>query len=109
MDAVGPRLDSARRVFTSDAEVARALGVDPAEVARWRRGQRPAENDANRLAALDAMIQMLDGYLSPSRTRRWLTGPNANLGDGSPLTALRADEVPSVIAAVRVLRSGAHG
>lgn len=105
---VNLRLDSARRVFTSDAQVARALGVNPAQVTRWRRGQEPDEENADRLAGLDAVIEMLDGYLSPTRVPKWLSGPNANLGDRSPLAALRAGDLPSVIAAVRVLKSGAH-
>ena len=102
------RLDSARRVFASDAQLARALGVDPSQVARWRQGQQPDEQNADRLAGLDAVIEMLDGYLSPSRIAKWLSGPNANLGDRTPLAALRAGDLPAVIAAVRVLKSGAH-
>ena len=102
------RLDSARRVFTSDAQLAQALGVNPAQVARWRRGQVPDETNADRLAALDAVIEMLDGYLSASRVPKWLSGPNANLGNRAPLAALRAGDLPGVIAAVRVLKSGAH-
>lgn len=102
------RLDSARRVFASDAQLARALGVNPSQVARWRQGQHPDEQNADRLAGLDAVIEMLDGYLSPSRIAKWLSGPNANLGDRSPLAALRAGDLPGVIAAVRVLKSGAH-
>lgn len=76
------RLDSLRRVFASDAEVARALGVNPAQVARWRRGQEPDAENADRLAGLDAVIEMLDGYLNPSRIPKWLSGPNANLEIG---------------------------
>ena len=102
------RLDSARRAFGSDAAVARALDVDPAQVARWRRGQMPADANVDRLAALDVVVEMLDGYLSPGRIPKWLEGPNANLGDRSPLSVLRAGDAASVIAAVQVLKSGAH-
>jgi hypothetical protein len=108
VDFVELRLDSVRRAFASDAEVARALGVNPAQVARWRRGQEPDAENADRLAGLDAVIEMLDGYLSPSRIPKWLSGPNANLGDRTPLAALRAGDLPGVIAAVRVLKSGAY-
>ena len=108
VEFVSLRLDSARRVFASDAQVARALGVNPAQVARWRRGQEPDEVNADRLAGLDAVIEMLDGYLSPGRVPKWLSGPNANLGARSPLAALRAGDLPAVIGAVRVLKSGAH-
>ncbi|MBI4545985.1 MAG: hypothetical protein HY703_12365 [Gemmatimonadetes bacterium] len=109
LEFVNLRLDSARRVFDSDAQVARALGVDPAQVARWRRGQVPDEENSDRLAGLDAVIEMLDGYLNPGRIPKWLSGPNVNLGGRTPLVALRAGDLPAVIAAVRVLKSGAHG
>jgi hypothetical protein len=33
------RLESARRAFSSDAKVAEALGVDRAQVKRWREGE----------------------------------------------------------------------
>lgn len=108
VEFVNLRLDSARRVFNSDAQVARALGVNPAQVTRWRRGQEPDELNADRLAGLDAVVEMLDGYLSPSRIPKWLAGANANLGERSPLAALRAGDLPAVIGAVRVLKSGAH-
>jgi hypothetical protein len=102
------RLDSTRRVFGSDAALARALAVDASQVARWRRGQRPDEANGDRLAALDAVVEMLDGWLSPGRSLKWLEGANANLGGRSPLAALRSGDLPGVIAAVRVLKSGAH-
>jgi transcriptional regulator with XRE-family HTH domain len=105
---VNLRLDSVRRAFGSDAQVARALGVNPAQVARWRRGQEPDDVNAERLAGLDAVIEMLDGYLSATRIPKWLSGANANLGERSPLAALLAGDLPAVIGAVRVLKSGAH-
>lgn len=64
--------------------------------------------NADRPAGLDAVVEILDGYLSPSRVPKWLSGPNANLGERSPLAALRAGDLPAVIAGVRVLKSGAH-
>jgi hypothetical protein len=102
------RLDSARRVFGSDAAIARALEVDAAQVARWRRGQRPDGVNGDRLAALDVVVEMLDGWFSPGRSLKWLEGGNANLGDRSPLAALRSGDLPAVVAAVMVLKSGSH-
>ena len=107
-DFVAVRLDSARRVFESDAQVARALGVDPAQVSRWRQGQAPDPLNRDRLTALDSVIEMLSGYLSPGRIRKWLAGANANLSDRSPLQTLRQGDLPGVLAAVHVLESGAH-
>jgi transcriptional regulator with XRE-family HTH domain len=102
------RLDSARRVFESDAQVARALGVNPAQVSRWRHGQAPDPLNRDRLTALDGVIEMLSDYLTPGRIRKWLGGANANLGDRTPLQALRQGNLPGVLAAVHVLKSGAY-
>lgn len=102
------RLDSARRVFGSDAAIARALDVDAAQVARWRRGQRPDRENGDRLAALDVVVELLDGWFTPGRLLKWLEGANANLGGRSPLAVLRSGDLPAVIAAVRVQKSGAH-
>jgi hypothetical protein len=62
----------------------------------------------DRLVALDAVVQMLTGVLSPTRIPKWLAGPNANLQDRAPLAALSQGDLPAVIAAVRVLKSGAY-
>lgn len=102
------RLDAVRRAFPSDAAVAETLGVHPAQLARWRQGQEPEPENADRLTGLDAVIEMLTGYLSPSRIPKWLRGPNAHLGDRTPLAALRAGDLPDVIAAIRAMKAGAH-
>ncbi len=107
-DFVTLRIDSARRAFSSDAGVARALGVDASQVTRWRLGQVPDPANADQLAGLDLVIELLDGYLSPGRIPKWLHGANANLGDRTPLGMLRMGRLPEVIAAVQVLKSGAH-
>jgi transcriptional regulator with XRE-family HTH domain len=102
------RLDSARRAFASDAALAKALGVNASQVARWRKGQHPDPENLDRLVGIDAVVEMLHGVLSDTRIPKWLTGPNANLGGRTPLGVLRQGDLPSVIAAVRVLKSGAY-
>lgn len=102
------RLDSARRAFSSDAALAGALGVDPAQIARWRKGQHPGPENLDRLVGIDAVVEMLNGVLSGSRIPKWLNGPNVNLGERTPLVVLRQGDLPAVIAAVRVLKSGAY-
>lgn len=102
------RLDSARRAFPSDAALAGALGVDPAQIARWRKGQHPEPENLDRLVGIDAVVEMLTGVLSASRIPKWLNGANANLADRTPLVVLRQGDLPAVIAAVRVLKSGAY-
>jgi transcriptional regulator with XRE-family HTH domain len=102
------RLDSARRAFTSDAALAESLGVSPSQVARWRKGQRPDSENLERLVAIDVVVELLTGVLSAGRIPKWLSGPNANLGGRTPLGVLRQGDLPSVVAAVRVLKSGAY-
>ncbi len=106
-DLLRLRLDSVRRAFPSDRTLAQALGVDPSQVARWRKGQEPDLENLDRLVGLDAIVEMLNGVFSEGRVAKWLAGPNANLGDRSPLTVLRQGDLPAVIGAVRVLKSGA--
>jgi hypothetical protein len=102
------RLESLRRAFGSDAAIAGALGIDPARLARWRRGESPDTAGEDRLSALCLVVEMLSGALSDSRIPKWLHGANAHLGDRTPLGVLRMGDLPAVTAAVRALESGAH-
>jgi hypothetical protein len=105
---VAMRLESIARVFDSDAEVAEALGVNRSQPGRWRVGQRPDAENADRIVGLDAVIEMLSGYLSPSSIRKWLNGTNAHLGDRRPIAVLRSGMLSDVIAAIEAEKSGAY-
>jgi hypothetical protein len=107
--SVAFRLDAARRVLRSDAAVADALGVHRTQPARWREGSTPDPENLERLVGLDAVIQMLTGFLSESTIPKWLAAPNPRLGDRTPLYMLRQNRLPDVIAAVQAERSGAYG
>lgn len=100
-------LEGLREVFASDRELAHALGVDPAQVTRWRQGQEPSEQAWDRLVDLFAVVSKLEGYYAPSRIRRWLEGANAHLGDRSPLFLLRLGRAAEVIGAIQATKAGA--
>jgi len=103
------RLESARRAFTSDAQVADALGVDRAQVKRWREGEtEPGPGNAERVVGLDAAVELLSGYLAPSSIPKWLMGVNAHLGDRRPVDLLRQGNLSEVIAAIEALKSGSY-
>jgi hypothetical protein len=103
------RLESARRAFTSDAQVAEALGVDRAQVKRWREGRtEPGPENAERIVGLDAAVALLSRYLEPSSIPKWLLGYNAHLADRRPVDLLREGNLSDVIAAIESLRSGAY-
>ena len=103
------RLESARRAFTSDAQVAEALGVDRAQVKRWRAGEtEPGAENADRVVALDAAVALLTGYLEPTSISKWLTGHNAHLAGRRPVELLREGNLSDVIAAIEALKSGSY-
>jgi hypothetical protein len=102
------RLNSARRAFASDAELADVLGVDRAQPSRWRAGQAPDPRNRERLVALDVVIELLGTYLSASSIPKWLNGVNAHLGNRRPLEVLRNGHLSEVIAAIEAEKSGAY-
>lgn len=105
----GLRIESARRAFPSDAQVADALGVDRAQLKRWREGRtEPSPENADRIVGLDTAVELLSGYLEPSSIGKWLTGINAHLGDRRPIDLLRQGSLSDVIAAIEALKSGSY-
>ena len=103
------RLESALRAFPSDAKVAEALGVDRAQVKRWREGATtPGPGNAERIVGLDAVVELLTGWLEPPSIRKWLFGHNAHLSDRRPVDVLRDGNLSDVIAAIEALKSGAY-
>lgn len=101
-------LDRLRGIFESDAGIARAIGVDPAQVSRWRRGQEPSEPAWDGLVDLFAVVSKLEGFYAPSHVRAWLEGPNAHLGDRSPLYLIRHRATGDVVSAIHAIKAGAY-
>jgi hypothetical protein len=101
-------LDDLRRIFDSDAEIARTIGVDPAQLSRWRRGQEPRDPAWDRLVDLFAVISKLEGFYTPRRIRAWLEGGNAHLANRSPVFLIRHGDTGAVISAIHALKAGAY-
>lgn len=103
------RLEAARRGFPSDAKVAEVLGVNRAQVKRWREGEtEPGPENADRIVGLDAVVELLSGWLEPSVIEDWLWGMNAHLGDRRPVDLLRQGNLSEVIAAIEAFKSGSY-
>lgn len=103
------RLDAARRAFPSDAQMAEALGVDRAQVTRWREGQTvPTADVADRLVGLDTVVELLSGYLERDSIPKWLRGINAHLDNRRPLDLLRQGQLSPVIAAIEAMKSESY-
>jgi transcriptional regulator with XRE-family HTH domain len=89
--------------------MAEALGVDRAQLKRWREGRtEPSAENADRIVGLDTAVELLSGYLEPSSIPKWLMGINAHLGDRRPIDLLREGSLSDVIAAIEALKSGSY-
>lgn len=97
----------ARSIFSSDADMALAFGVDRSNMARWKAGAPLAAENANRLLAFDAAVSLLLGFLAPSTIPKWLRGVNAHLRNRRPIDVLLEGRLSEVVAAIENERSGA--
>lgn len=89
--------------------MAEALGVDRAQVTRWREGRTaPAAEVAARLVGLDTVVELLSGYLEPESIPKWLRGINAHLDNRRPLDLLRQGQLSPVIAAIEAMKSESY-
>lgn len=101
-------LATCRSALGSDRAVAGILGVSPSQVSRWRAGQLPDLDNADRLAGLALVAEMLARWLAPEVREGWIHGPNAHLADRSPAYLIRLGRVADVIAALEAEKAGVH-
>jgi len=70
--------------------VAYSTGVrSPKAVARWTKGEGLHPGTERRLRALYRAALILNGAYGPETVRAWLAGANPDLGDTTPIEALR--------------------
>jgi len=101
-------LDTIRIALGSDRAVAAMLDVAPSQISRWRQGQLPDLANADRLAGLALVIEMLLRWLEPEAARGWLEGPNAHLADRTPSYLIRHGQVADVIGALESEKAGVY-
>jgi transcriptional regulator with XRE-family HTH domain len=107
-ERMAARCEFARRAFPSDAEMARVLGVDRSRMSRWRQGEPPDQENAERLLALDTIVELLTGYLDERSIPKWLYGVNAQLRDRRPIDVIVSGRLSEVVAAIEAEKSGAY-
>ena len=101
-------LDVCRFALGADRAVAAILDVSPSQLSRWRRGQVPDAENADRLAGLALVVEMLWRWLDPAAIEGWLGGVNAHLGDRSPVYLIRRGQVADVIGAIEAEKAGVY-
>jgi uncharacterized protein (DUF2384 family) len=101
-------LDTIASGLGSSRAAARILGVSPSQLTRWRQDQAPDAENADRLAGLALVMEMLLRWLEPEAVEGWLEGPNAHLGDRSPAYLLKQGQVADVIGAIEAGKAGVY-
>ena len=101
-------LDTCHVALGSDRAVSAILGVSPSQVSRWRRGQLPDLDNADRLAGLALVTEMLARWLEPETVNGWLHGVHAHLGDRSPVYLIGEGRVADVIGAIEAEKAGVY-
>ena len=90
----------------SSRAVAAVLGVSPSQVSRWRQGQRPDRENADRLAGLALVVEMLLRWLEVDIVEEWLTGANAHLDGATPAYFIQRSRIAEVVGAVEAMKRG---
>jgi len=102
-------LDTIRAVLGSDRTIAELLDVSPSQVSRWRKGQAPDAENADRLGGLALVVEMLARWLHPVTIRGWLDGQHHHLENRTPAHLIRCGRVADVIGAIEAEKSGVFG
>jgi hypothetical protein len=94
------------RDFGSQRRLAELLGVNAAQVTRWRRGQGIDDVNAGRVDLLELVMAHLLRLYSAEAAERWLVGLNPSLGDRRPLDLIRRGQAREVLDAIANERAG---
>ena len=94
------------RDFGSQRRLAELLGVNPAQVTRWRRGEGIDDVNAGRVDLLELVMAHLLRLYSVEAAERWLVGMNPSLGDRRPLDLIRRGQAREILDAIANERAG---
>lgn len=92
--------------FHSQRRLADVMGVSPAQVTRWRRGQGIDELNAQRVDLLELVMSGLLRLYPPEAAEAWLHGLNPHLGGRRPIDLIRAGRARELLDAISQERAG---
>ena len=99
--ATALKVEALSKDFHSQRKLAAALGVSPAQVSRWRRGQGIDSDNAERLDVLELVMSALLRLYEPETAEKWLFGFNPFLRHRRPIDVIRLGRPEELIAAIR--------
>ena len=94
------------RDFGSQRRLAELLGVNAAQVTRWRRGQGIDDVNAGRVDLLELVMSHLLRLYSAEAAQRWLVGMNPSLGGRRPVDLIRRGQAREVLDAIANEQAG---
>jgi transcriptional regulator with XRE-family HTH domain len=100
------KVEALSRDFRSQRRLADALGVSPAQVSRWKRGQGIDPDNAERLDLLELAMSSLLRLYEPSTAEKWLFGLNPFLRQRRPIDVIRQGKVEELLGAIRQEQAG---
>jgi transcriptional regulator with XRE-family HTH domain len=95
------KVEALSRDFHSQRRLADALGVSPAQISRWKRGQGLDADNAERLDLLELVMSALLRLYEPETVEKWLFGLNPHLRHRRPIDVIRAGATTELLAALR--------
>jgi uncharacterized protein (DUF2384 family) len=95
------KVEALSRDFRSQRRLADALGVSPAQVSRWKRGQGIDPDNAERLDLLELVMSALLRMYQRETIEDWLFGLNPLLRNRRPIDVIRQGRVEELLAAIR--------
>jgi transcriptional regulator with XRE-family HTH domain len=104
--ATAQKVQALSRDFSSQRKLAELLGVNPAQITRWQRGQGIDDVNAARVDLLELVMANLLRLYSPGVAERWLTGTNPHLGDRRPIDLIRRGRTRELLEAIAAERAG---
>jgi transcriptional regulator with XRE-family HTH domain len=94
--------------FGSQRRLAEILGVSPAQVSRWLRGQGIDPLNAEKVDLLELVMANLLRLYEPEAARAWLVGFNPHLRDRRPIDLVRKGKLEELMSAIRAERAGSY-
>lgn len=99
----------ARRAFSSDVQMAEALGLDRTRLIAWKKGSSaPRQEHLQYLANVATTVDALERFLHPSVVGSWLISPQFELEDRTPVEVLREGRLTEVLLSVNATEHGAY-
>jgi transcriptional regulator with XRE-family HTH domain len=102
------KVEALSRDFRSQRRLADALGVSPAQVSRWKRGQGIDPDNAERLDLLELVMSLLLREFEPAAAEKWLFGLNPFLRNRRPIDVIRQGRVEELLSAIRQDRAESY-